>query len=130
MSQAIRAAPSWSEPSPLAGQSTGSPDSVIGEPTPAEWARHLRAARDRGRLALPLHPSEVSETGLTPALCFFLGALLLHPSAVEAATSAMEVVAVSGANAALLVAQRIGGAQRRQGGGGDGHDKVAPRDEL
>ena len=64
------------------------------------------------------------------ALCFFLGALLLHPSAVEAATSAMEVVAVSGANAALLVAQRIGGAQRRQGGGGDGHDKVAPRDEL
>ena len=60
-------------------------------------------------------------------MCFFLGALLLHPSAVEAATSAMEVVAVSGANAALLVAQRIGGAQ---GGGGDGHDKVAPRDEL
>ena len=68
--------------------------------------------------------------GIAHALSFFLGALLLHPSAVEAATSAMEVVAVSGANAALLVAQRIGGAQRRQGGGGDGHDKVAPRDEL
>ena len=68
--QAIRAAPSWSEPSPLAGQSTGSPDSVIGEPTPAEWARHLRAARDRGRLALPLHPSEVSETENCPRAVF------------------------------------------------------------
>ncbi|KAL1525654.1 hypothetical protein AB1Y20_020504 [Prymnesium parvum] len=35
------------------------------------------------------------------------GGLLLHPSAIEAATSAMEVVAVAARNAALLVSQRV-----------------------
>lgn len=35
------------------------------------------------------------------------GGLLLHPSAIEVATSAMEVVAVSARNAALLVAQKL-----------------------
>ena len=35
------------------------------------------------------------------------GGLLLHPSAIEAATSAMEVMAVAATNAALLVRQRL-----------------------
>ena len=34
------------------------------------------------------------------------GGLVVHPSSIEAATSAMEVVAVAARNAALLVAQQ------------------------
>ena len=35
------------------------------------------------------------------------GGLVVHPSAIEAATSAMEVVAVAARNAALLVSQQM-----------------------
>lgn len=51
------------------------------------------------------------------------GGLVLHPSAIEAATSAMEVVAVSARNAALLVLKHMeaktkASARRAEGRGG------------